>query len=167
MSWSERFGSRLSGQRGSVGGNSAAPGRSAASGLASAVSGMRPMRSRMLDYDHSLLWVVIALLGLGVVMVYSASIAMPDSPKYAAYHDYAFLMRHLVSLAVAIVAAIVTFKIPVSVWDKYAPKLFLIALVSLVIVLIPHIGKGVNGARRWIPLAIPNIHPSQIINLPL
>ena len=75
MSWSERFGSRLAKQRGSVG--DATAGR-AGSGLASAVNGVRPLRSRMLDYDHSLLWVVIALLGLGIVMVYSASIAMPN-----------------------------------------------------------------------------------------
>src|SRR5258708_5235806 len=164
MSWSERFGSRLAGQRGSAGGESTA-GRSTVGGLASAVSGVRPLRSRMLDYDHSLLWVVIALLGLGVVMVYSASIAMPDSPKYAAYRDYAFLVRHLVSLGVAVVAAVITFRIPISVWDKYAPKLFLIALLTLVIVLIPHIGKGVNGARRWIPLGIANMQPSEIMKL--
>ncbi|OXH81264.1 hypothetical protein CA830_41225, partial [Burkholderia multivorans] len=68
------------------------------------VNGVRPSRSRMLDFDYSLLWVAIALLGLGVVMVYSASIAMPDSPKYAQYHDYAFLMRHVVSLVVAFIA---------------------------------------------------------------
>ena len=97
MSWSERFGSKLTGQRNAVANDSAALGgrtsRSAhwaigarggrASGISSAVNGVRPIRSRMLDYDHSLLWVTIALLGLGVVMVYSASIAMPDSPKYA------------------------------------------------------------------------------------
>ncbi|MBV8626341.1 MAG: FtsW/RodA/SpoVE family cell cycle protein, partial [Paraburkholderia sp.] len=164
MSWSERFGSRLAKQRGSAGGEAAA-GRSAASGLASAVNGVRPLRSRMLDYDYPLLWVVIALLGLGVVMVYSASIAMPDSPKYASYHDYAFLARHLASLVVAMIGAIITFRIPISVWDKYAPKFFLIALVALVIVLIPHIGKGVNGARRWIPLGITNMQPSEIMKL--
>ncbi|HEV3105629.1 MAG TPA: putative lipid II flippase FtsW [Trinickia sp.] len=167
MSGSGHFGSRLFPPRvGKAGGNGPSAGTAAAGGgLASAVSGLRPMRSRMLDYDHSLLWVVIALLGLGVVMVYSASIAMPDSPKYAAYHSYAFLMRHVASLAVAVIAAIVTFKIPISVWDKYAPKFFLLALVALVIVLIPHIGKGVNGARRWIPLGLMNMQPSEIMKL--
>jgi len=99
------------------------------------------------------------------VMVYSASIAMPDSPKYAAYHDYAFLMRHCVSLGVAFIAAVIAFRVPVSTWDKYAPHLFLIALVGLVIVLIPHVGKGVNGARRWIPLGITNMQPSEIMKL--
>ncbi|HYS63675.1 MAG TPA: cell division protein FtsW, partial [Paraburkholderia sp.] len=90
MSWSERFGARAAGSResaGAMGGAARASGRADGSGLASAVNGVRPLRSRMLDYDHSLLWVVVALLGLGVVMVYSASIAMPDSPKYASYRD--------------------------------------------------------------------------------
>jgi cell division protein FtsW len=169
MSWTDRFGSRLMPQREAAAGGKSPKAASAASsgvgGLASAVSGLRPMRSRMLDYDYALLWVVIALLGLGVVMVYSASIAMPDSPKYAAYHSYAFLLRHVMSLAVAMVAAIVTVRIPISVWDKYAPKLFLLALAALVIVLIPHIGKGVNGARRWIPLGLMNMQPSEIMKL--
>ncbi|RQH01041.1 putative lipid II flippase FtsW [Paraburkholderia dinghuensis] len=164
MSWSERFGSRLSGHGAGAGGASA-KGSTRASGLASVVNGVRPARSRMLDYDHSLLWAVIALLGLGVVMVYSASIAMPDSPKYAAYHDYAFLARHIVSLVVAAIAALIAFRIPVSTWERYAPKLFIISLVMLVIVLIPHIGKGVNGARRWIPLGITNMQPSEIMKL--
>jgi cell division protein FtsW len=164
MSWSERFGSRLSGE-GVGSGGASARGAARTGGLSSVVNAVRPARSRMLDYDHSLLWAVIALLGLGVVMVYSASIAMPDSPKYASYHDYAFLARHIVSLVIATVAALITFRIPVSTWERYAPKLFIISLVMLVIVLIPHIGKGVNGARRWIPLGISNMQPSEIMKL--
>ncbi|WP_114813125.1 putative lipid II flippase FtsW [Paraburkholderia kururiensis] len=165
MSWSERFGSRLARERGSAGGNAVPRSGGVRGGLASAVNGVRGARSRMLDYDHSLLWVVIALLGLGVVMVYSASIAMPDSPKYASYRDYAFLVRQIVFVVMGAVAGIVAFRIPVSTWDKYAPKLFLIALLSLVIVLIPHVGKGVNGARRWIPLGVTNMQPSEIMKL--
>jgi cell division protein FtsW len=168
MSWSERFGTRLSREASGGAPDGGAPNgraKGAAGGISSVVNGVRPARSRMLDYDHSLLWAVIALLGLGVVMVYSASIAMPDSPKYATYHDYAFLLRHIVSLVIGAVAALVAFRIPISTWDRYAPKLFLVALAMLVIVLIPHIGKGVNGARRWIPLGVSNMQPSEIMKL--
>jgi cell division protein FtsW len=186
MSWSERFGSKLSGQRSAVANDSAALGGRAArsgnargiggmgeigarmaerAGISSAVNGVRPTRSLMLDYDHSLLWVVIALLGLGIVMVYSASIAMPDSPKYASYRDYAFLLRQIIFVVMGGVIGVISFRIPISTWDKYAPKLFLLALLTLVIVLIPHIGKGVNGARRWIPLGITNMQPSEIMKL--
>ncbi|HEY1610433.1 MAG TPA: putative lipid II flippase FtsW [Paraburkholderia sp.] len=167
MSWSERFGTvrGLTREQGSGGAAATATRTPRSGGLASAVNGVSPARSRMLDYDHSLLWSVIALLGLGIVMVYSASIAMPDSPKYASYHDYAFLVRQLIFVAIGGVAALVVFRIPIATWDRYAPKFFLLALAALVVVLIPHIGKGVNGARRWVPLGITNMQPSEIMKL--
>ncbi|MGC2041975.1 MAG: cell division protein FtsW, partial [Paraburkholderia caledonica] len=56
MSWSERFGSRAT-ANGDPASATRAAGRTGGSGLASAVNGVRPLRSRMLDYDHSLLWV--------------------------------------------------------------------------------------------------------------
>ncbi|PMX32583.1 cell division protein FtsW, partial [Pseudomonas sp. FW301-21B01] len=79
--------------------------------------------------------------------------------------DYAFLVRLIIFVVMGSVIGVVSFRIPISTWDKYAPKLFLISLVALVIVLIPHIGKGVNGARRWIPLGITNMQPSEIMKL--
>ena len=82
MSWSDRLVSRFNDRRdtggNAAGGRVASATRAATGGLASVVNGVRPSRSRMLDFDYSLLWVAIALLGLGVVMVYSASIAMPE-----------------------------------------------------------------------------------------
>lgn len=135
------------------------------SGLSSAVSGVKPTRSRMLDFDQPLLWVVIGLLTLGLVMVYSASVAMPDSPKYASYSKAHFLVRHVVSLSIGVIGGLIAFRVPIKTWDRYAPKLFLAALVLLTIVLIPHIGKGVNGARRWIPLGLINAQPSEIMKL--
>ncbi|MBW8836650.1 MAG: FtsW/RodA/SpoVE family cell cycle protein, partial [Burkholderia sp.] len=126
MSWSERFGSRTGAGAGDTANAARVGGRTGGSGLASAVNGVRPLRSRMLDYDHSLLWVVVALLGLGVVMVYSASIAMPDSPKYASYRDYAFLVRQIIFVTMGAVVGVIAFRIPISTWDKYAPKLFLV-----------------------------------------
>ncbi len=53
-------------------------------------------------------------------------------------------------------------QIPVSVWERAAPWLFVAALLMLVVVLIPHIGKGVNGARRWLPLGVMNFQPSEL-----
>ena len=146
-------------------GTSSATRRENGNAFSTGLNRIRPTRSTMLEYDHTLMWVVIALLGLGLVMVYSASIAMPDSPKYASYTTNHFLLRHIVSLVVGLGAAIFVFRIPINTWDKWAPKLFVASLVLLVIVLIPHIGKGVNGARRWIPLGITNMQPSEIMKL--
>jgi cell division protein FtsW len=127
------------------------------------VAGARPVR--VLAFDQTLLWVVSALMALGVVMVYSASIALHDNPKFAAYAPTYFLQRHLLALAIAFVAALVVVQIPVSVWEKFAPHIFVISLVLLVLVLVPFIGKVVNFSRRWIPLGIMNFQPSELAKL--
>ena len=61
--------------------------------------------TRLLGFDQTLVWVVVALLALGLVMVYSASVAMPDNPKFARYTPTYFLTRHVLSIAVAALAS--------------------------------------------------------------
>jgi cell division protein FtsW len=121
--------------------------------------------SRAHGFDQSLVWVVLALLLLGLVMVYSASVALPDNPKFARYTATHFLARHALSLGIAFVAALAVVQVPLAVWEKYAPWVFVAALVLLVLVLVPAIGKGVNGARRWIPLGVMNFQPSELAKL--
>src|SRR5438094_668892 len=112
--------------------------------------------------DQPLLWVTVALLAWGLVMVYSASVAMPDNPKFARYaHDY-FLTRHALFLGLAFVAGLLTFQVPVASWERWAPWLFVLSLALLMVVLVPFIGKGVNGARRWIGLGLMNFQPSEL-----
>ncbi len=120
---------------------------------------------RLQGFDQALVLVVLVLMALGLVMVYSASVALPDNPRFARYTPTHFLSRHLLSIGVATAAALVMLQIPIRVWERYAPHLFVLALVLLVIVLIPFIGKGVNGARRWIPLGIMNFQPSELAKL--
>ena len=112
--------------------------------------------------DWALVWVTAALLIWGLVMVYSASVAMPDNPKFARYAHTFFLTRHVLSLCIAAFAAFLAFQIPMASWEKYAPWLFVFSLVLLMLVLVPFIGKGVNGARRWIPLGVMNFQPSEL-----
>ncbi len=122
--------------------------------------------TRLLAFDQALLCVVLALLALGLVMVYSASIALPDNPKFARYEATHFLSRHLFSVAIALLAALVAVQVPVSFWEKSAPWIFVGALLLLLLVLVPFIsGKGVNGARRWIPLGPLNFQPSVLAKL--
>jgi cell division protein FtsW len=121
--------------------------------------------TRLQGFDTSLIWVVVALLALGLVMVYSASVALPDNPKFARYAATHFLGRHVMSIGIALVAALVVVQIPVQQWERWAPWLFAFTLVSLVAVLIPHIGREVNGARRWIPLGFINFQPSELAKL--
>jgi cell division protein FtsW len=128
-------------------------------------SGAAAQPTRLQGFDQPLVWMVVFLLALGLVMVYSASVAMPDNPKFTRYAATHFLTRHALSIVVAFVASVVVVQIPVSVWEKFAPWLFAGALLALVMVLIPHVGKGVNGARRWIPLGITNFQPSELAKL--
>jgi cell division protein FtsW len=120
---------------------------------------------RLLAFDQALVAVVGTLLALGLVMVYSASVALPDSPKFAAYTQTFFLQRHAMALAIGLVAALAALQVPISVWEKHAPKIFIVALVLLVLVLLPFIGKVVNNSRRWIPLGIMNFQPSEMAKL--
>ena len=104
---------------------------------------------RISGFDQGLVLVVIALLALGLVMVYSASVALPDSPKFARYSPTYFLGRHALFITISLLAALATVQVPVSVWERTAPWLFVVSLLLLAVVLLPHVGKGVNGARRW------------------
>ena len=118
--------------------------------------------ARVQGIDQPLLWVTVALLAFGLVMVYSASIALPDSPKFARYAHTHFLVRHALSLALGFVAALLAFQVPLARWEKAAPWLFVASLLLLIVVLIPHVGKGVNGARRWISLGFMSFQPSEL-----
>ncbi|MEO8154386.1 MAG: putative lipid II flippase FtsW [Rhizobacter sp.] len=128
-------------------------------------NGAKGQPTQLQGFDQPLVWVVVALLALGLVMVYSASVAMPDNPKFSRYSATHFLTRHTLSILVSFVAAVVVVQVPVSLWEKFAPWLFAGALLALVMVLIPHVGKGVNGARRWIPLGFTNFQPSELAKL--
>ena len=132
-------------------------------GLRDAVSGVEQTRSRMMDYDQLLVWAVLSLMLIGLVMVYSASITLADGPKYANYSSNFFLIRHLISLTIAIGVGIWAFKIPTKVWDRYSPVIFGFTVLLLIAVLIPGVGKGVNGAKRWIPLGLMNFQPSELM----
>ena len=116
----------------------------------------------VLGLDQALIWVVVALLAWGLVMVYSASIAMADNPRFGKILPYHFALRHAISLGVGFVAALLAFQIPMERWEQLAPRIFMLALVLLVIVLIPHVGVSVNGSRRWLSLGVMNFQPSEL-----
>ncbi|WP_312565320.1 putative lipid II flippase FtsW [Comamonas sp.] len=122
----------------------------------------RALPPTALGLDQSLIWVVIGLLAWGLVMVYSASIAMPDNPRFGKIQHYHFLLRHALALGVGFVAALLAFQISMKTWERLAIPMFLLALFLLVMVLVPGVGLVVNGARRWLPLGIMNFQPSEL-----
>src|SRR5437762_3643294 len=128
--------------------------------------GALPREGRaMLNYDVTLAWAALLLLAIGLVMVYSASIAMAEASAHTGYHAWYFLVRHGLFVAVGLVAALIAFQVPIKAWERIAPWTFMLGLALLVAVLIPGIGRSVNGARRWLPLGIINIQPSEFVKL--
>ncbi|HEY0841533.1 putative lipid II flippase FtsW [Methylotenera sp.] len=117
------------------------------------------------SYDQSLLWVTLILLGIGLVMVYSASIAIAESDKALGYNSSYYLVRQAIFLIVSLTAGFIAFNVPMAWWQKMAPYLFLLGLALLVLVLIPGIGKVVGGSRRWLSLFVINLQPSEFMKL--
>jgi len=136
-------------------------------GLMTAIGGARTGRGTTdtREVDVGLLLVGVALLAYGLVMVYSASVALPDSPRFANFRSTHYLTRHLFALVLGGIAGLLVFSVPMKKWQDWAPLVFVLGLVMLVAVLIPGLGKVVYGARRWLPLGPLNLQPSEVMKL--
>ncbi len=118
------------------------------------------------EYDRSLAWAALLLASLGLVMVYSSSIATAEAGRYSGNNSAYYLMRHSMFLMLALGAATTVFFVPMRLWQKAAPWFFAVCIVLLVLVLIPGIGREVNGARRWLSLAgVASMQPSELMKL--
>ena len=122
-------------------------------------------RRQVAEIDYALLWSVLILLFTGLVFVYSASIAIAEGGRSTGHQPAYYLVRQGVFLCIGLVAAAVTFQVPLKLWQRYAPYLFMAGVVLLALVLIPGIGRDVNGARRWISLGFANLQPSELMKL--
>lgn len=114
--------------------------------------------------DTGVMYLVAMLLLFGLVMVYSASIGMPESTLFAKFTPTHFLIRQAAYIAVSVGMAWVAFQIPLAQWQKYSPHIFVLAIVLLLIVLTP-LGKASNNARRWIPFFSFSLQPSELMKL--
>lgn len=115
------------------------------------------------EYDSTLVWVTTALLGVGLVMVYSASIAIAEGSRGTGHQAAYFLLRHGIYMGFSVAAALFVFQVPVQVWQRAAPYLFLVGLVLLALVLV--VGREVNGSRRWLSLYFFNLQPSEVTKM--
>lgn len=118
------------------------------------------------EFDAELLWLSAILLGFGLVMVYSASIAIADANPHSMLH-YTYFMAHQAFYIVlgAVAGGACFLYCPMERWQRWAPRLFMAGMVLLGIVLIPHIGKNVNGSKRWLSLLVFNLQPSEFMKL--
>lgn len=121
-------------------------------------------RRRNGPIDTILVSAVVALVSLGLVMIFSAS----SATAYAEHHDAAyFLKRQIVWLAIGIVLAVLAYRIDYRKLRALAPAFLGLALVSLLLVLVPHVGIVSNGARRWLGVGAATFQPSEPAKLAL
>ena len=103
---------------------------------------------RQSSLDPALVWSALMLAAVGLVMVYSASIAMAEAERFTGFRTSYFLVRHSIYLLIGLVFAAALFRIPLWLWQRASPWLFLAGTAMLVAVLVPGLGREVNGARR-------------------
>ena len=117
---------------------------------------------RRFDMDLPLLVASLALLSLGLVMVSSASMEVAagqlGSPLY-------YMKRQLVYMVIGILALLGTLAIPLRLWEQFRFPLLFLGFALLILVLIPGIGREVNGSWRWIAVGPVNVQPSELAKL--
>ncbi|KFX68386.1 cell division protein FtsW [Pseudomonas taeanensis MS-3] len=131
--------------------------------LARLLAAPSPLHTRRgIDLDFPLLAGCLALLGLGLVMITSASTevaaALTGNPLY-------HMLRHLIYLVLGLSAGVVTLLVPMAFWQRFGGTLLLMAVALLIMVLLPGIGREVNGANRWIGFGMFNVQPSELAKL--
>ncbi len=117
------------------------------------------------EYDRSLAWAALLLAAAGLVMVYSASVATAGESRLTGYNPAWFLLRQAVFLTLSLGVAIAVFLVPLRAWQKAAPWIFMTGFALLVVVLVPGLGREVNGARRWLALPLISVQPSELMKL--
>lgn len=112
--------------------------------------------------DRSFLIVVSLLLGLGLLMVTSSSIAVADTRLHQPFY---FFYRQLLATVLGLLVAGVMIQIPLEFWFRSSRLIFLMGILLLTMVLLPGLGHSVNGARRWLRLGFLGIQPSECMKV--
>ena len=114
------------------------------------------------DLDPVLLIAFVSLLTIGVIMVASSSISVADRNFSNPFY---YFQRQLLFVVMGVFSALAVFKIRLLQWERSSMALLIFALFLLVIVLIPNVGKTVNGSTRWLPLGVINLQVSELVKL--
>ncbi|WP_028484367.1 putative lipid II flippase FtsW [Thioalkalivibrio sp. ALE17] len=112
--------------------------------------------------DLPLLAVAATLLGIGLVMVASASMGLGERYFGNTWH---FFQRQVIFAAIGLAVATFLWSVPLARWERAGPWLLILVMVLLIAVLIPGVGRTVNGATRWIPLGMFNLQVAELVKL--
>ena len=122
----------------------------------------KPTHKPLALYDKWLIAVVIGLIIIGLMMVASSSVMVSTKFYHQPFH---FLIRQACYLFVGVIAAMVVMRIDSSAWEKFSVPLLFVCLLMLVLVLIPGIGRIVNGSRRWLAVGPIGIQVSELAKM--
>ncbi|KMK77118.1 stage V sporulation protein E [Alkalihalobacillus pseudalcaliphilus] len=120
------------------------------------------MASQKRTPDYSLLLLIIALLIIGMIMVYSASAAWAE---YRFEDSSFFLKRQLFFAVLGLVAMIFIMNIDYWTWKSLAKIMIIICFLLLIIVLIPGVGLVRGGAQSWLGIGAFSIQPSEFMKM--
>ncbi len=118
----------------------------------------------VLRLDPVLALLALALLLVGLVAITSASVSYAD---WHYQNPWFHMQRHLMYIAVALAAAAVIYRVPQQFWLDTGWMWLFAALALLILVLLPGVGKNVNGSQRWLPLGPFTLQPSEVAKLAL
>lgn len=122
----------------------------------------RAKRVRLPDLDYSLMGSALFLLGFGLIMVASASLPTADR-QYGV--PFFYLTRHILAIGLGLFLSLISFAVPMRWWEKHSTTLYFIGIFLLILILIPGLGKTVNGAKRWIPIGPLSLQSSEMMKL--
>ena len=114
-------------------------------------------------FDYTLLFIVLFLLGFGLIMVYSTS-SYEASMSASLNYDEAYYLKHqAAATALGLVAMMVVSRIPYHFWEIFALPGYLVSAVLIALVMTP-LGITANGATRWLNLGV-SVQPAEIAKL--
>lgn len=124
---------------------------------------IRRPRAALPDYDLPLLWAVIIIVAFGLVMVYSSSIAVAEAVASQGQRYTFYLERQTLFVIAGALLGFLAFQFSSREWQKAAPWLFVVGVALLALVLVPGVGREVNGSQRWLSLGFFSLQPSEMM----
>lgn len=125
-------------------------------------AGNRKRSNVQATFDHALLMAVLIIMGLGLVMVASASISIADRQLGQPFY---YLFRQGLYVVLGLGMAAVVTRIPLDVWERISAVLLMMGLLLLVFILLPGVAREINGSTRWLSLGLFNLQPSEFMKL--
>ena len=120
------------------------------------------IRKQPVHYDTWLIAVILLLIDLGLILVSSSSISVAEKTYGKQLY---FFWRQLIAVGIGLVCAVVTIRIPLIVWQRLNTYLLLLGILLLVVVLVPGIGREVNGSMRWVKLGSYSLQSSELVRI--